>query len=223
MYRTYRRTRARSQLVHLAVHCGEDATRQDDKKLVAFQDATSGPFSATFAYDGTARTYGVVDALSAAPVYPNVPLDLTPQTSESALQTRAAALKPIFSDAVGNPPTNMVYLKEAYFFVPILLALQLQQSAQYTAALDWFRSVYDFYLGIAVGAGTDVAIETADVVLVKSNPLDVVNIIKLSRATYRKMTQNLWWAAGYNILAIPIAAGALYKFGIVLARLSALY
>ena len=72
-------------------------------------------------------------------------------------------------------------------------------------------------VAIAVEAGTDVAIETADVVLVKSNPLDVVNIIKLSRATYRKMTQNLWWAAGYNILAIPIAAGALYKFGIVLS------
>ncbi|WOV86501.1 copper-translocating P-type ATPase [Sporosarcina oncorhynchi] len=72
-------------------------------------------------------------------------------------------------------------------------------------------------LGIAVGAGTDVAIETADVVLVKSNPLDVVNIIKLSKATYSKMTQNLWWAAGYNIIAIPLAAGALYKFGIVLS------
>ncbi|WP_144513259.1 copper-translocating P-type ATPase [Bacillus sp. FJAT-22090] len=72
-------------------------------------------------------------------------------------------------------------------------------------------------LGIAVGAGTDVAIETADVVLVKSNPLDVVNIIKLSRVTYRKMTQNLWWAAGYNIVAIPLAAGALYKYGIVLS------
>lgn len=72
-------------------------------------------------------------------------------------------------------------------------------------------------LGIAVGAGTDVAIETADVVLIKSNPLDVVSIIKLSRATYRKMKQNLWWAAGYNILAIPLAAGALYKFGIVLS------
>ncbi len=71
--------------------------------------------------------------------------------------------------------------------------------------------------GIAVGAGTDVAIETADVVLVKSNPLDVVNIIKLSRVTYRKMTQNLWWAAGYNIVAIPLAAGALYKYGIVLS------
>ncbi|MCM3638216.1 cadmium-translocating P-type ATPase [Sporosarcina luteola] len=72
-------------------------------------------------------------------------------------------------------------------------------------------------LGIAVGAGTDVAIETADVVLVKSNPLDVVNIIKLSRATYRKMTQNLWWAAGYNIAAIPLAAGVLYPIGIVLS------
>ncbi|PID21393.1 copper-translocating P-type ATPase [Sporosarcina sp. P3] len=73
------------------------------------------------------------------------------------------------------------------------------------------------HLGIAVGAGTDVAIETADVVLVRSNPLDVVNIIKLSKATYRKMTQNLWWAAGYNILAIPLAAGVLYNYGIVLS------
>lgn len=71
-------------------------------------------------------------------------------------------------------------------------------------------------LGIAVGAGTDVAIETADVVLVKSNPLDVLNIIKLSKAAYRKMVQNLWWAAGYNILAIPLAAGVLYSVGVVL-------
>lgn len=72
-------------------------------------------------------------------------------------------------------------------------------------------------LGIAVGAGTDVAIETADVVLVKSNPLDVVNIFKLSRATYRKMKQNLWWAVGYNILAVPLAAGVLYNYGILLS------
>lgn len=73
-------------------------------------------------------------------------------------------------------------------------------------------------LGIAVGAGTDVAIETADIVLVKSNPLDVLNIIKLSKSTYRKMLQNLWWAAGYNIVAIPLAAGILYPaFGIVLS------
>src|SRR5690606_2278920 len=72
-------------------------------------------------------------------------------------------------------------------------------------------------LGIAIGAGTDVAIETADIVLVKSDPKDVLNIIQLSRATYRKMIQNLWWAAGYNILAIPLAAGVLYSFGIILS------
>src|SRR5699024_10858395 len=64
-------------------------------------------------------------------------------------------------------------------------------------------------LGIAIGAGTDIAIETADVILVKSNPKDVVSLIDLSKKTYRKMVQNLWWAAGYNILAIPLAAGVL--------------
>jgi Cu2+-exporting ATPase len=71
-------------------------------------------------------------------------------------------------------------------------------------------------VGIAIGAGTDVAVEAADVVLVRSNPRDVVTLIKLSRATYRKMIQNLWWAAGYNILAIPLAAGVLYRYGILL-------
>src|SRR5699024_1693271 len=64
-------------------------------------------------------------------------------------------------------------------------------------------------LGIAIGAGTDVAMESADIVLVKSNPKDVVSLIDLSKKTYRKMVQNLWWAAGYNILAIPLAAGVL--------------
>src|SRR5690625_2588833 len=72
-------------------------------------------------------------------------------------------------------------------------------------------------LGIAIGAGTDVAMETADVVLVKSNPKDVVSLIDLSEKTYRKMVQNLWWATGYNILAIPLAAGALAPIGIVLS------
>ncbi|MBR3054283.1 MAG: heavy metal translocating P-type ATPase, partial [Streptococcus sp.] len=71
-------------------------------------------------------------------------------------------------------------------------------------------------LGIAIGAGTDVAIETADVVLVNSNPVDILNIFKLSKASSRKMVQNLGWAAGYNIVAIPLAAGALYSIGIVI-------
>jgi len=72
-------------------------------------------------------------------------------------------------------------------------------------------------LGIAIGAGSDVAVETADVILVRSNPLDVVAIVQLSRATYRKMIQNLLWAAGYNVVAIPLAAGALYAWGVLLS------
>lgn len=71
-------------------------------------------------------------------------------------------------------------------------------------------------VGIAIGAGTDVAVATADVVLVRSNPQDVVSIIKLSRATYRKMVQNLAWATGYNIVALPLAAGVAYSAGILL-------
>jgi P-type Cu2+ transporter len=72
-------------------------------------------------------------------------------------------------------------------------------------------------VGIAIGGGTDVAIESAGIVLVHSNPLDVVKIFKLSRASYRKMIQNLWWAAGYNIVAIPLAAGVLAGWGILLS------
>jgi len=72
-------------------------------------------------------------------------------------------------------------------------------------------------VGIAIGAGTDVAVETADIVLVKSNPLDAVAIIGLARATYKKMIQNLAWATGYNAFAIPLAAGVLYKYGILLS------
>ena len=72
-------------------------------------------------------------------------------------------------------------------------------------------------VGIAIGGGTDVAIESAGLILVKSNPLDVVKIITLSRASHRKMIQNLWWAAGYNIVALPLAAGVLAPFGILLS------
>jgi len=72
-------------------------------------------------------------------------------------------------------------------------------------------------VGIAIGAGTDVAVEAGDVVLVRSDPRDVPRIVKLSQASYRKMVQNLWWASGYNILAIPLAAGVLASRGIVLS------
>lgn len=72
-------------------------------------------------------------------------------------------------------------------------------------------------VGIAVGSGTDVAAETADIILVNSDPKDIANLILFGKATYNKMVQNLWWAAGYNIIAIPLAAGVLYKWGFMLS------
>jgi Cu2+-exporting ATPase len=72
-------------------------------------------------------------------------------------------------------------------------------------------------VGIAIGAGTDVAIESADIILVKNDPIDVVKVTELSSKTYSKMVQNLWWAAGYNIFAIPLAAGVLYNYGIIVS------
>ncbi len=72
-------------------------------------------------------------------------------------------------------------------------------------------------VGIAIGAGTDVAVESADIVLVRSDPRDVTAIVRLARATYGKMVQNLWWATGYNVVAIPLAAGVLAWAGIVLS------
>jgi Cu2+-exporting ATPase len=72
-------------------------------------------------------------------------------------------------------------------------------------------------VGIAIGSGTDVAVESAGIILVQSNPLDVVKIIELSRASYRKMLQNLAWATGYNVVALPLAAGVLAPWGILLS------
>ena len=72
-------------------------------------------------------------------------------------------------------------------------------------------------VGIAIGSGTDVAIQSAGIILVQSNPLDAVRVITLSRASYRKMVQNLVWATGYNVVALPLAAGVLAPVGILLS------
>src|SRR5699024_9572676 len=72
-------------------------------------------------------------------------------------------------------------------------------------------------VGIAIGSGTDVAAETADIILVNSNPEDVVSLISFGKKTYKKMIQNLIWATGYNVISIPLAAGVLYKAGIMIS------
>jgi Cu2+-exporting ATPase len=72
-------------------------------------------------------------------------------------------------------------------------------------------------IGVAIGAGTDVAIDSADVVLVRSDPADIINFLNLAQRTMRKMVQNLWWGAGYNIVALPLAAGILAPIGVLLS------
>ncbi|PPJ84450.1 heavy metal translocating P-type ATPase, partial [Staphylococcus aureus] len=72
-------------------------------------------------------------------------------------------------------------------------------------------------IGMAIGAGTDVAVESGDVILVKSNPSDIINFLSLSKNTMKKMVQNLWWGAGYNVIAVPLAAGILASIGLILS------
>jgi Cu2+-exporting ATPase len=72
-------------------------------------------------------------------------------------------------------------------------------------------------VGIAIGTGSDVAVETGDIILTQSNPKDVAALIALAKSTYKKMVQNLFWATGYNAVAIPLAAGVLFTYGIILS------
>ena len=77
--------------------------------------------------------------------------------------------------------------------------------------------LFSINIVIAVGSGSDIAAETAGIVLVNSNPTDIVNLILFGKATYKKMIQNLIWATGYNVVALPLAAGVLYNQGVLLS------
>lgn len=119
----------------------------------------------------------------------------------------------------------IMYLFNVYSFKPEYRFLHelIKDNCKSYGATTFSQTALGYFIygaipvGIAIGAGTDVAVESADIILVKNNPKDVVALIKFSRATYKKMIQNLIWATGYNVIAIPLAAGVLYSVGIILS------
>ena len=153
---------------------------------------------------------------------------IRPESPEAVKRLHASGLEVVLltgdSRAVGNAVANELGIDTVFAEVlpedKVAKIEELQAQGKRVAmvgdGVNDAPALLTADVGIAIGAGTDVAVEAGDVVLVRSDPRDVAAIIDLSKATYRKMVQNLWWAAGYNIAAIPLAAGVLARWGILL-------
>ena len=156
--------------------------------------------------------------------------DAIRQDSASAIQTfRDYGIKVYMAtgdnEVVGKAVSDELGLDGFYAEVlpheKVDIVKKLQEQGEYVAmtgdGVNDAPALAQANIGIAIGSGTDVAAETADIILVNSNPRDIASLIAFGRATYRKMIQNLAWATGYNAFAIPLAAGILYPIGFVLS------
>jgi Cu2+-exporting ATPase len=179
--------------------------------------AASNAQSATFLIDGdrVLAVFAIADAVR-------------PESLEAVERLHAGGIKVAMltgdSKAVAEAVAKELKIDTVFAEVlpqdKVAMIAQLQRNNQKVAmvgdGVNDAPALLTADVGIAIGAGTEVAVEAGDVMLVRSDPRDVPAIIDLSKATYRKMIQNLWWAAGYNIIAIPLAAGVLAPWGIVL-------
>lgn len=183
----------------------------------AAEDAAANGQTASYLIDGDRMlaTFAIADAVR-------------PESSDAVNRLHAAGLKVAMltgdSKAVASAVAKELGIDTVFAEVrpeeKVAKIKELQSANQRVAmvgdGVNDAPALLTADVGIAIGAGTDVAVEAGDIVLVRSDPRDVPAIIDLSRASYRKMIQNLWWATGYNIFAIPLAAGALARWGVLL-------
>ena len=199
--------------------------------LLASLDLTLPPTLQQFTDEAAARGQGVIYLIEDAQVHAAFAVAdaVRPESAEAVRRLHEAGLEVVMmtgdaravADAVGRELGIDTVLAQVLPEAKAQHIEHLQQQGKHVAmvgdGVNDAPALVTADVGVAIGAGTDVAVEAGDVVLVRSDPRDVARIINLSRASYRKMVQNLWWAAGYNIIAIPLAAGVLAPWGIVLS------
>ncbi len=155
--------------------------------------------------------------------------EIRPESFETIKQLKKNHIKTIMvtgdNEKVANKVYNELHLDQYYSNTlpheKLQIVKELQKKGEFVAmtgdGVNDAPALAQADVGIAVGSGTDVAAETADIILVQSNPLDILALILFGKATYNKMIQNLIWATAYNVIAIPLAGGVLYSYGVIIS------
>ena len=208
---------------------GRPITNGGPNLLASLQISPSAPLQ-QFAEEAASRGHGVIYLIADDQVHAAFAVAdaVRPESGEAIRRLHAAGIEVVMmtgdaqavADAVGRELGIDTVLAQVLPEEKAAHIERLQRQGKRVAmvgdGVNDAPALVTADVGVAIGAGTDVAVEAGDVVLVRSDPRDVSRIINLSRASYRKMMQNLWWAAGYNIVAIPLAAGVLAPWGIIL-------